>query len=329
MTPQQKIISGLLDKFSDATSKTIARMAFQQFPQVFLSIDAARNTVRRLRGAYGKNQPMNKKYIRPKQTPGDPFAALPEAKRHFDDWKALQIDGPRKVLVLSDIHIPYHDVDALRLALTYGKACGADTILLNGDIADFFSVSFWEKDPRERDLAAEIESVKTFLNVLRESFPKAEILYKLGNHEERWIRYLSVKAPELLGIPDFEFDQIFNFASLGIKLVADRVPIRLGYLNVIHGHEYRSVSSPVNPARGFFLRAKTHVLGGHLHQTSQHSEKNLEDKVVSAWSTGCLCDLHPDYAVLNQWNLGFAFVTISKNGTFEVSNMKIINGEIL
>src|SRR5580765_4423827 len=119
MTPQQKIITGLLDQFPDAASQTIARMGFQQFPKVFLSIDSARAVIRRLRGASGKKQPTIKKYLRPKNTPSDPFAALPEAKRHFDDWKALQLDGPRKVLVLSDAHIPYHDVDALRLALTY------------------------------------------------------------------------------------------------------------------------------------------------------------------------------------------------------------------
>jgi len=167
------------------------------------------------------------------------------------------------------------------------------------------------------------------LATLREGFPKARLVYKLGNHEERYERYMSVKAPELLGVAEFETQHLLGFANLGVGLVRDKRPIRLGKLNVVHGHEYSfPIANPVNPARGYFLRAKTHCLGGHLHQSSQHSEKNLEGKVVSTWSTGCLCDLHPDYRPLNNWNHGFAFVEIDKAGAFHVENLKLIDGEI-
>ena len=190
-------------------------------------------------------------------------------------------------------------------------------------------LSRFQKDPRARNFAAERNDVIEFLRIVRAEFPKARIVYKEGNHEERYMSYMILKAPELLGMEILEFKNIYHLPEFNIEHVGEKRPIRLGKLNVIHGHEFaRGITSPVNPARGFYMKAKTHVLGGHHHQTSQHSEKNLEQEVISAWSTGALCNLHPDYMPINSHNLGFAFATVEKNGAFEVSNLRIINGNI-
>lgn len=329
MTPKQEICRRLLKTFPKAGSLTLARMAYTEAPSVFTNVEDARSAVRYLRGAKGKTKPTTKEHIRPKQRPGDPFSKLAKGLTHFDDWKSEQLDGPMRVLVLADLHIPYHDKAAVVAALRYGKKQRADTILLNGDIADCFSVSFWEKDPRKRDFAGEVKTVRDFLAAVREGFPKARIIYKIGNHEERYERYMSCKAPELLGLEDFSFEKVFQLEENRIELVKDKRPIRLGKLNVVHGHEFKfGISAPVNPARGYFLRAKSHCLGSHLHQSSQHSEGNVEQKVISTWSTGCLCDLHPDYSPMNSWNVGFAFVEVDKQGAFNVDNVKVIEGRI-
>ncbi len=332
MTPQRACAIELLEKFPGAHTKTLATIAVKQNPSLFLTLEHARSAFRRLRGASGHNmrrQSTDKRFHRPPGKSGDPFAKLAEGKKHFQDWSAFAIEGPARALVLSDVHIPFHDLRPTVAALRHGKKLGCDLVLLNGDIADFFSVSRWESDPRKRNLADELKAVREFLAAVRDGFPKARIIYKLGNHEERWERYLSVKAPELLGVEDFRFDRILDLAALGIEVVSEKRPIVLGKLNIIHGHEIRfNISNPVNPARGYFLRAKAHVLGGHLHQTSQHSEKTLDQKVVAAWSTGCLCDLHPDHAPVNNWNHGAAAIEVDKAGAFHVENFRIIDGAI-
>jgi len=254
---------------------------------------------------------------------------LPPALTHFSDWRAVPIEGPHRVLVLSDIHVPFHDLAAIKLAIEYGIKRDATMVLLNGDIVDFYAVSQWEKDPRRRDFPGEVRAGRQFLKALRSAFPDARIIFKEGNHEERYERYLRMKAPELIGLPDFEWGSVYGLDEWGIERVGEKRPIRLGKLHVIHGHEYRfAISNPVNPARGFFLRAKTHVLGGHLHQTSQHSEKDLTGNVVSAWSVGCLCDLHPDFRPLNGWCHGFAYIEVDKNGAFRVENLRVIDGKV-
>lgn len=332
MSPKRDVLTALLRRFPNAPSASLARRAYKENPKLWPNVEAARTSVRYLRGASGHHHragSADKSLHRTPQRPGDPFGALPEGLVEGGKaWHPFEITGAARTLVLSDVHVPYHDRDALTVALTYGHDRDADHILLNGDILDFFSVSRWEKDPRERDFARELQTGRDVLEVIRKAFPKARIVFKLGNHEERWERYLFAKAPELLGVADFQLEKLLRFDEYKIECVADCRPIRLGRLNVVHGHEYRfGIQAPVNPARGFYLRAKAPVLGGHLHQTSQHSEKNLEGNVISAWSTGCLCNMTPAYARINNWNLGFAYVETDKDGVFEVQNLRIIKGK--
>ncbi len=305
---------------------------YKENSELWPGLEAARTSVRYVRGSHGKDDRKRRDRateLFKKAKKGDPFGALPEGLTHFDKWQAYKITGAMRVGIIPDAHIPYHDKNVLVTALQFLKGYDPTHLILNGDIADFFSVSFWEKDPRKRDLKREIDTVREFLTIVRKQFKNAEIIFKFGNHEERWERYLSVKAPELLGVEDFELRSIFNLDEMRIKIVSDKRPIIIGKLFVIHGHEFKwGIMSPVNPARGFFLRGKENCIGSHLHQSSSHSEPNLSGKVIGCWSTGCLCDLHPDFSPINKWNHGFAHVDIAAGGEFDVSNFKVIHGKV-
>jgi predicted phosphodiesterase len=333
MTAAGAVVDELLDRFPDAPALTLARKAVREHPELFNSIEHARTLVRRRLGQAGASsrRPQgDSSRRRPARRPGDPWQnVVPPPQSYFDSWRAVSFPGPMRALVLSDLHIPYHNETSLRLALDLAAARKVNFLLLNGDIADHYAVSHWERDPRKRDFWEELCSLQYFLSGLRRQFPRARIVYKLGNHEERYERYMRVKAPELLDVPAFSWDNVVGLKKQRIQVVADRRPIQLGKLNVIHGHEYRfRISNPVNPARGFFLRAKTHVLGGHFHHSSEHSEKDLEQRVITTFSTGCLCDMHPEYAPLNNWNHGFAYVEISRDGGFHVENLRVVDGRV-
>ena len=98
-----------------------------------------------------------------------------------------------------------------------------------------------------------------------------------------------------------------------------------------HGHlNIKGIFAPVNPARGVFLKAKTSLLIGHCHQVSEHTETTLKGKLISCWSTGCLCTLYQPYDPHNtKHSHGFAHVTVQKNGDYSVYNKRIFNGVIL
>ena len=140
---------------------------------------------------------------------------------------------------------------------------------------------------------------------------------------------MMAKAPELLDVPDFQLPSLLRFEDVGVEEVRDKRPIKLGKLSVIHGHEYSfAISNPVNPARGLFLRARVNAVMSHLHQSSNHSESDMDGDITTCWSTGCLCGLHPLYRPLNKWNHGFCFADIGADGAFEMWNPRIIDGRV-
>lgn len=326
------VVQEVVKQFPNAPALTLAKKLFREHPALWPTLELCRSAVRRALGVNGdhnRRKTVDKTQFRPARQAGDWGHVIPPALVELPDWKAEVFPGPFRCLVLSDIHIPYHDPGPLEAALEYGQQNKATMILLNGDICDFFALSRFEKDPRQRDFAGEVKATRHFLAGLRKEFPKAQIVYRWGNHEERYDKYLWLKAPEFLDLEDFDWSNVFSLNKHKITLVRDKRVIELGKLNVIHGHEFSfQISSPVNPARGFFLRAKTHVLGSHFHRTSQHSERSLEQQVLSAWSTACLCNLHPAWRPINEWNSGLAFVTVDKDGSFEVDNLRIIKNRV-
>lgn len=229
----------------------------------------------------------------------------------------------KKIGILSDIHFPYHNVLALTTALEKCYTSGVDAILLNGDSMDFYLASKYEKDPRKRDFDYEFDLTRNFLDELKKNF--GNIYYKVGNHEERWMRYLQRKAPEVLGMREFELNIILQLGEKGIHYIDKKRIIKLGGLSVFHGHEI-NLNLGVNPARSLFLRTQVSSLCGHLHTPSSHSEKRADGHIVGTWSTGHLGEESPDYAAFNKWQHGFAIVDLDVK-EFEVSNYKIIKGK--
>ena len=72
---------------------------------------------------------------------------LPES--YADDFEPYRINQAR-VLIISDLHFPYQDNEAITIALNYGIEKKVDCILINGDLIDFATISRHEKDFRIR-----------------------------------------------------------------------------------------------------------------------------------------------------------------------------------
>jgi predicted phosphodiesterase len=228
-------------------------------------------------------------------------------------------------LVLSDLHFPYHNVASITESLNYGIAKNIDAILLNGDVMDCYLLSKFNPDPRKRSLKDEIASVGEFLDLLGKIAP---VFFKLGNHEERLERYLITNAPVLLGIDDYEIENLLHCRERRVEVIKDQKIIYIGHLPVLHGHEVRLSGVSVNPARSLFLKTKKTALCGHLHRTSQHNEMTLDGKLISTWSTGHLGEEHPKYARINNWNHGCCRVEVDVEGNFEVINLRIQNNKL-
>jgi len=306
---------------------TLARIMYNENIELFINVDAARSVLRYLEGKRGEKDKKcikNKDFIMHEERPKNPWK-LPESDEAKYEPYILKA---KKLAVLSDIHVPYHSISALECTLDKIYEEKPDAILLNGDTIDFYGLSRFQKDPRKRSVAHELQALNEFLDVLQQF--EAKIIYKLGNHDERYEHYLMHKAPELLGIPEFKFENLLKARERKMDVVGEKRIIKANKLNIIHGHEYPSVFSPVNIARGLYMKGKVSAMQGHNHQTSEHTETDMNGKSVTAWSLGCLSELNPAYMPLNKWNHGFAIVDLSENGEdFHVKNYRIHKGKIL
>lgn len=243
------------------------------------------------------------------------------------DYTSLRLpDTYKKIGILSDIHVPFHSLEALTCAIKYLKANELDCLILNGDVFDIYTLSKHEKLKEYRDIPREIEMNRNFLQKIRDIFPLIPIYYKMGNHENRWQRYLNQEAEEFAQLHELQFEQFFRLDKLDIKFVPDWQGIELGDLLILHGHEV--MAGGMNPSQSTFNKTFCNTLIGHVHRTTSTIKKDGFKKFIHSYSTGCLTHLSPKYYPFAQHNHGFALVEI-ENGKTKVQNIMIKDGRIV
>lgn len=320
-----------VDEYAELPRKTLAKLIYKKHPEAFTNVETVRAAIRYHQGASGEKARSKRKIEEPElRTQSYALEYIDKMpKSDAEDWLPFRIQkASRRVLVLSDLHVPYHDIAAIKAAIDYGRTRETDTVLINGDLMDFHRISRFIKDPRSRDLSDELQAGREMLDTIRTAFPNSAIYYKLGNHDERLQHYLILKAPELLGCTEFTVEFLLRCHEYGVTTIDDKRIVMLGKLAVIHGHEVFGAGS-VNPARTLYLRGKVSAMQGHNHRTSEHTEKDMHGEMTTTWSTGCLCELNPRYAPINNHNHGFAFVELDDEGNYHVHNKRILNGKIL
>jgi len=310
----------LFKKFPNTSQRSLARKLYDSNKVLFRDLEDARWVVRNMIGKTGKT-PVSDRY-KVKDYKG---LQLPAGEKN--DYGGVDVKGTN-IGFMCDIHIPYHDLEAVNTAFKSLVDSGIDTLIIGGDLLDCYQLSRFEKDPRKRTFKYEIDVAKKFFEEVRKVF-SGDIVFLAGNHDERAEAFFRQKAPELLDIEALTLPALLELDKFKVKYVSGKKYLKLGKLKVLHGHEYgNAISPPVNPARGLYLKTKSSSICGHHHQTSSHTETDIEGNTTGTWSVGALCDLHPDYRPLNKWNLGFARIEVFKGGNFKVHNYTIINGNV-
>ena len=310
----------------------LARIMYNENKLLFKHEESARTALRYIEGKIGKALRSGVKksesdLIMKEHRPSNPYSLPSSDETKFEPFI---FSGHKKVAIFSDIHVPYHSIDCITAAIQYCKKSKPDALLLNGDSIDCHRLSRFIKDPAKRNFKLELDTFKALFDVFEKEL-KCKIYFKIGNHEERYQHFLFEKAKELVGIEEFDFENIIRARARGIEIIGNKRPMKLNNLWGIHGHEYvGGISAPVNPARGLFLKSKVSCFQGHNHQSSSHTEPTLTGKMITTWSLGCMSELHPEYMPLNKWNHGFAEVDLDENGEdFEFNNFRIFKGKIM
>ena len=321
---QGRIVLEYMLKNPDMPALTAARAIYKKNPEVYTSVEAVRSLIRALVGSNGKRSYPDKRIARPKRDQSSHLLPPSEAGSRED---FVIPKGVIRLGILSDIHLPYHDEEALKAAIQKLKDEKVNGVLLNGDTIDFYQLSFHEKDPRVRSFAYEIEVFHKFLEYLKQELD-CPIYFKIGNHEDRYNRYMRLKAPELLDIPNFDLAEVLQFGKYGVIKIDSLQRIKAGKFTIYHGHEFKG-SGGVYPARWLALKSKISSAVGHFHKDSEYHFTDSDGKDYVCHSFGCLCDLSPDYLPENDWTHSCSIITIDhKTGNYVIRKHRIVGGKI-
>lgn len=249
-----------------------------------------------------------------------------------------------KVVVLSDIQMPFEDPAALEQSLRVVDSVQPDLVVLDGDIVDCYAESSFLKDPRKA-----AESTKQGHRRARALMERlAHVPQKIwmgGNHEQRWQRVVW-RQFELNGGPgpvaanllelvksrtgyDLDlldeagsFERIFDMPAHGFKYYpySHRLYLAEGNLVVTHG-KYVSRHSAYAAKRTFEWLGKSCIVG-HTHRQGTY-RITMDGREHGAWENGCLCQLEPEYDDAPNWQQGFSVVRID-GPEFHVVQVPII-----
>jgi len=324
---------------NEMPTKKLARIMYSEHPLLFTNLDDARNALRYIEGKRGhKNLAAVKDspYFMDTPRSHNPYS-LPASDEK--EYVPYVIEGPQRIAALFDVHCPYHSIEALTAALEWLSEHKPSMLLIGGDFFDFYGLSRFIKDPDKRSPAEEIRIGVELLKALFTALQPKNVIFKMGNHDERFEHFLWQKMGEMSGLQDLEELKEITLENILRKRLGHKFPldfvgekriIKAGNLNIAHGHEFPSgISSPVNIARGLYMRAKADAICGHHHRSSNHVEQDINGHMITTWSVGCLCDLHPLYMPINSWNHGVALITLDEEGNVDVQNKRIKNGRIM
>ena len=77
----------------------------------------------------------------------------------------------RKILVISDMHVPYHHKDSIEFLKEIKKEFKPDYIINIGDLLDFHAISMHTHDPDLYSAGYELREARKYVKELESIFP--------------------------------------------------------------------------------------------------------------------------------------------------------------
>ncbi len=234
-------------------------------------------------------------------------------------------DPLRKILFIPDVHAPFHDVEAWGIMLRAATFFKPDTIVVQGDFADFYSVSAHDKHP------SRVSNLEYEVGIVREK--RAELdklgatrkIFVEGNHEYRLARYLASNAPavfKMLTVPE-----LFELQQNGWDFVPYKSSTRLGKLHLTHD----TGTAGQNAHRQSMNAFQGSVIIGHTHRMEFSVMGNADGPPQVGAMFGWLGDfkeidyLHAIQAKRN-WTHGFGLGWQEGSGVIHLQPVPIVNG---
>lgn len=212
-----------------------------------------------------------------------------------------------KILVLGDIHFPFHNKRALKEVLLTIKNEKPTHVVQIGDLYDQYSFSrFTRKNlerPEDEMRRGREDAVDMWNNICR-NVPNSKKYQILGNHDVRLIKRVQERLPEAQELVKKSVMELYRFK--GVQTIEDdRSILKIGDIAFHHGY----LSKLGDHMK--YLSQKTVV--GHSHIGGVIFEQRA-GKIIWELNAGYLADetaepLRYRPTKTSKWTLGYALIT--------------------
>jgi hypothetical protein len=244
---------------------------------------------------------------------------------------------------------PFHDRNALSVALALAQDLQPDDIIFLGDLLDLpdWSNKFITDPTSFQTTQPSLIEAAWWLAMFSQAVPNSKKMLLEGNHDERLERLLKDRLPSAYGLhsvkadgveinlgdlPMYDFRTLLDLDRIGYEYI-DGYPNNSIWLNnsteILHGTA--ASGKPMATAVSQANRFSHNTIFGHIHRTEQASRviKTVNgDEVIFSASPGCLC--RTDYVVPGHkrgqtWNQGVGIVTYTKSHA-QIDLVNIVDG---
>ena len=318
-------VRSFIKKNKGLSKKEIARQLYEANPEMFNSIERARDLVRHVSGSKGTKSQIKKNeevisYFR------EGFDKWAKQNLNIEDrpWDEPFIipDSISVLNVIADLHSVHLDYKVLQQFLKSTKDKTA--VLLNGDLMDSESLTRHIKGHNVIEYEKELEICHQILKGLKQEFN--HVYFKLGNHDFWLERYLLTNARDVFKLLGLELHLLLRCPEIGVQHINNLKYIKYGDLDIIHGHEFSSsYGAGKFPAAGFVDKWQTFkkrydikILASHCHRQDYVVSRRSKDGLYSyGWVTPAMCRKSASYNPYAGWDNGWA-VLRNKDGKTSV-----------
>jgi len=190
----------------------------------------------------------------------------------------------KRIIVLSDIQSPYHDVKATKAVTQFVKDYEPDELFCVGDEADSPEPSRWNKG-RAEEYAKTLQKGLDTTSALMEDFKKAlgdrPFHTMRSNHGDRIKNYINKYAPALASLRALEYETLLRYKELDITYHNRIWKFARGWA-LAHGDEGNLLQTSGGTALSLAKRIGLSVVCGHTHrQGIQHFHVGVNGNVGS------------------------------------------------
>lgn len=247
------------------------------------------------------------------------------AYKNFSGARDIRNTG--RVVVVSDLQIPYHDRKALENVLSFTTDFQPDALVNVGDDVDSPEVSHWNKDSAgeyARTLQASLDQTAAVHARFREAIGDKPYLLSRSNHGDRLQKYVNRYAPALSDLRALRLEELAGYQAAGIEYRRKPFSVAPGWV-CAHGDE--GTLSRVAGRTAGLLSEKwgVSVVCGHTHRAGIISKTyGLNGKVskqVTGMEAGHLMNLQSAgylSAGSADWQSAFALLYVSQGRTTPV-----------